>query len=334
MLSFRKYLRENMVRPFNPLSIGDLRKDENRPANFIAKVEDGTPFQTARKGNVLITKSELASVRAFMTADSGKYPATRTSMMVKTSKGSLKIPNDFLKTGDFGGKGQGSGTSAEDMAMKDFNKKLINILEKNSIGEIKVRINGRVVPVGLMVKTEGKYQGKEPKSDMTLVDAQGNPQAYISHKAGRTAKDYQQYGGLSYRQYNNNTNIANFMKAVQKEAPDGLSSGQSFYRKITDDKLVKEAIYGPEYGGRPSISNIDEFHLGNMSLKGTGEGPYTITSTHKGANGDLPKGQFEAVYFIRYQARRGDARAGGEVVKNARVGIFPIAKISSTSREI
>jgi hypothetical protein len=218
--------------------------------------------------------------------------------------------------------------------MKDFNKKLIDILTKNRVGEIKLRINGRLVDVALMVKTEGKYQGKEPKSDMTLVDARGNPKAFISHKAGRTAKDYQQYGGLSYRQYANNKDIANFMEDVLKEAPDGLSSGQSFFRKIKDKQLVFEAIYGPEYGGKASISNVDEFHLGNMSLRGTGRGPYTIESTHKGTNGDFPSGEFEAYYFIRYQARRGDARAGGVVVPNARVGIFPKAKIVGTSKEI
>ena len=31
----------------------------------------------------------------------------------------------------------------------------------------------------------------------SITDIKGNPTAYISHKAGRTAKDYQQYGGLS-----------------------------------------------------------------------------------------------------------------------------------------
>lgn len=333
MLSFKRYLRENM-RPFNPLSIGDLRKDENRPANFVRKVEEGSPFQTTKYDDVVIAKAEYKAVKEFMTADGGKYPLNRTMMIVKTNKGKLTIPKDFLKTGDFGGKGQGSGTSAEDMAMKDFNKKLIDILTKNRVGEIKLRINGRLVDVALMVKTEGKYQGKEPKSDMTLVDARGNPKAFISHKAGRTAKDYQQYGGLSYRQYANNKDIANFMEDVLKEAPDGLSSGQSFFRKIKDKQLVFEAIYGPEYGGKASISNVDEFHLGNMSLRGTGRGPYTIESTHKGTNGDFPSGEFEAYYFIRYQARRGDARAGGVVVPNARVGIFPKAKIVGTSKEI
>tara|TARA_B110000503_G_scaffold65772_1_gene103258 strand:+ start:2181 stop:3182 length:1002 start_codon:yes stop_codon:yes gene_type:complete len=333
MLSFKHYLTE-LTRPFNALKIGDLRKDENRPANFVKKVSAGLPFQTTTATDVIINKSELEKVKAFMTADDGKFPISKSSMTVKTSAGELKVPNSFLKTPSFGGKGQGSGTSKEDAAMKDFNEKLNAILIKENLGQVSMKINGRKVDVALMVKTVGKYQGKEPKSDMTLVDAKGEPQAYISHKAGRSAKDYQQYGGLSYKQYASNKDIQKFMKAVLAEVPQGLASGQSFYRKIKDKQLVLESVFGPEYGGEASIHNVDEFHLGNMSLKGSGAGPYEITSTHKGNNGDIPKGEFEAYYFIRYQARRGAARAGGVTVPNARVGIFPKAKIVGTSKEI
>ena len=334
MLKFRQFISEQEMATFNPLKITDLRKDENRVLAFIRKVRDGDDFATVRNGLVKINKAELAAVAEFMTADSSKFPKNATSLVVQTSKTKLKIPGDFLKTGEFGGKGQGSGTSAETMAMNYFNEKLDELLQKIGEPQIKLRINGRVVNCAQMVKTEGKYQGREPKSDMTIVDVAGKPQAYISHKAGRSAKDYQQYGGLSYKQYESNADIGSFMRAVLKKRPEGLQSGDSFYRSVSDAKLIREAMYGPEYGKPPSISNVDEFHLGNMNLKGSGNGPYTIESVHKGTNGDIPRGEYEAVFFIRYQARRGDARAGGEVVPNARVGIFPIAKTSGTSQRI
>jgi hypothetical protein len=335
MKSFKTFFNEAATTVFNTLKIPDLRKDENRVLNFISKVEDGSPFSTVSKGSeVIIDKDQLDAVKAFMLADDGKFPAKATSMQVKTNKGNLTIPKDFLKTGDFGGRGQGSGTSAETMAMNFFNKGLVKILEDEGLPQIKLKINGRIVDCAAMVKTEGKYQGREPKSDMTIVDAEGNPQAYISHKAGSSAKDYQQYGGLSYKEYINNRDIKKFMQDVNKERPDGLQSGDSFYRTVKDNKLICQAMYGPEFGGKPSISNVDEFHLGNMILKGKGKGPYHIESTHKGVNGDIPNGQYEAVFFVRFQARRGDARAAGEVIKNARVGIFPIAKTSRTSIKI
>lgn len=334
MLSFIQYLQEE-TRPFNPLSIGDLRKDENRPANFVKKVSGGLPFQTTTSTDVIIDKSELKRVTEFMTADEGKFPLSKSSMTVKTSVGELTIPKSFLKTPSFGGKGQGSGTSKEESARADFNEKLTAILEKENLGQISLKINGRTVNIAYLESTTGRSpDGKEPKSDFTLVDALGKPQAYLSHKAGRSAKDYQQYGGLSSKQYSNNKDVAGFMKDILAIDPKGLKSGQSYFRKIKDKQLVLEAVFGPEYGGKPSISNCDEFHLGNMSLKGSGAGPYTIESTHKGTNGDIPKGEFEAYYFIRFQARRGDARAGGVTVPNARVGIFPKAKIVGTSKEV
>lgn len=339
MLRFKTFLREfKMKNPFNPLKITDLRKDENRVLMFIKKIKEKEPFATDGKGDVTIPMSELDAVNKFMKADDGKFPARGSSMVVNTSGGKLKIPGSFLKTGDFGGRGAGSGTNAETMAMNHFNDGLNKILQREGVPQIKLRLNGRTVMCAAMVKTEGKYGGYEPKSDMTIVDDKGKPVAFISHKAGSTAKHYQQYGGLSDKalptKYRNNRDIKKFMQDVAKERPDGLRSGDSFYRPIKDKNLIAMMMYGPEYGKGPTISNVDEFHLGNMILKGKGEGPYTITSNHKGTNGEIPKGQFEAVLFIRFQARRGDARSAGETVKNARVGVFPLAKISSTTKRI
>jgi hypothetical protein len=338
MLRFKNFLLEfKMKNPFNPLKITDLRKDENRVLTFLRKIKEKEPFATVRQGDVTIPVSEYDEVKLFMNAD-GRFPKGGTNMMVQTSKGKLKIPGDFLKTGDFGGRGAGSGTNAETLAMNYFNENLNKILQREGVPQIKLKINGRTVMCAAMVKTEGKFQGYEPKSDMTIVDDRGNPVAYISHKAGRSAKDYQQYGGLSDKalptKYRNNPAVKKFMQDVNRMRPEGLQSGDSFYRPIKDQQLVKMMMYGPLYGGKPSISNVDEFHLGNMNLKGSGEGPYTIESIHKGTNGEMPDGQFEAVFFIRFQARRGDARAAGEVVKNARVGVFPLAKISGTTKKI
>lgn len=340
MKSFKEYIVETdlkMTTLFNPLSIGELRKDEKRVLTFIKKVREGELFATVRHGEVTIKKTQLVSVTRFMQAD-GKFPAPRTTLNVITSGGTLTIPNDFLKTGEFGGRGVGSGTSAETLAMNNFNEHLGKILQKEGLAKIKIKINGRVVECATMGKTEGKFAGREPKSDMSILNLKGLPVAYISHKAGSSAKDYQQYGGVSEdalpAKYKGNEFIKRFMVAVNALRPTGLKSGDSFYRTITDPELVKVLMYGPCFGGKPSINNVDEFHLGNMTLKGKGSGPYEIISSHKGTNGDMPDGQFEAVLLIRFQGTRGAARAAGEVVKNARVGIFPIAKISRTTKKI
>lgn len=341
MLRFKTYLMERVKKAmkFEPakLTIRDLQKDKARVDMFIKKVKEGEPFSTITHGSdVIINKDQFDEIELFLTVDKG-YPAARSTLIVKTNKGDLKIPNSFYKTGEFGGRGKGSGVAAETRAMNNFNERLQAILKKEGVPYIDLLINGRTIRCAEMVKTEGKYQNKEPKSDMTIVNSQGEPVAYISHKAGRSAKDYQQYGGVSNAalppKYHDNAFIKKFMQDVQKIRPEGLESGDSFYRKITDDKLVRMMMYGPEYGGSPGISNVDEFHLGEMELKKSGTS-YKITSAHKGTNGEIPTGQFEALLFIRFQSRRGDARAASEVVKNARIGIFPRAKLSSTSKEI
>ncbi len=343
MLKFKTFLLEKQMVKFNKLSIRDLKKDENRVLNFLKKIREGKPFETmdtspARSAQVTIHKSEYDAVQLFMQAQGGKFPADRSSMYVKTSKGKLLIPGHFKKTGDFGGRGQGSGTAAETLAMNYFNEELNKILGREALPEIKLKINGRIVRCAAMVKTEGKYKGREPKSDMTIVDADGKPVAYISHKAGNSAKSYQQYGGVSDsalpRKYHNNKNVKAFMQDVDRLRSGGLVSGDSFYRDLNDKEFIGMMMYGPKFGGRPDISNVDEFHLGNMNLKGSKAGPYVITSNHKGENGDIPKGSFKAVLFIRYQGNRGDARAAGEVIKNARVGVFPLAKISGNTKKI
>lgn len=333
MKTLKQFLLEN--RMFNPLKVSDLRKDENRVLNFLQKVKGGLPFATISKGDAIIDPKEMDRVVAYMTADNG-FPLNRTFLTVNTNKGVLKVPNDFLKTGEFGGKGQGSGTNAETMAMNYFNAKLNELLGQIDMPYIKLKINGREVKAAAMVKTEGKYEGKEPKSDMTIVDVEGNPVAYISHKAGSSAKHYQQYGGLSYSIYANNREVNSFMKDVLKRVgEEGLVPGQSFYREVKDEQLMRQAIYGAEYGGKPGPNNVDEFHLGNMNLVKDGDG-YVINSVHMGTNGDLSSmtDGFTPVLFIRAQQKRGDARAAGVVVRNARVGIFPLAKISRNTVKI
>ena len=335
MLRFRTYINEAVKNPFNPLKITDLLKDENRVLTFLNKIKNGIPFVTATKGDVIINKKHYDDVLMFMSAgEGGKFPAKGSSMKVQ----GFTIPKDFLKTGDFGGRGQGSGTNAEVAAMNYFNDKLNAVLKKEKVPFITLKINGRLVQCTTMVQTSGKYKGGEPKSDFSILDSKLKPVAFISHKAGSTAKHYQQYGGVSKQalpsKYENHKEIKAFMQAVNQLKPDGLVSGDSFYRSIKDKNLVAMMKYGPEFGGPANESNVDEFHLGNMSLVGSGKGPYTIKAVESGTNGHIPTGQFEAVLFARYQGRRGDARAAGETIVNARVGVFPLAKISTTTKRI
>jgi len=327
-----------MTNHFVKLEITDFRKNENRVLTFLKKIKIGEEFGTVGKGLVTIAKEEYDEVMVFLQADDGKFPESRSSMYVKTSKGKLKIPNDFTKTGDLGGGGKESGYAAETLAMNDFNKKLETLLMQLNKSSVPLIVGKptRTVECAKMVKTEGRYNGKEPKSDMSIINTSGKPVAYISHKAGRNASSYQQYGGVSKAalptNYRNHPEIKSFMDEVLKLKPEGLVSGNSFYRKIKDNKLSSISIYGPMFGQRPGISNVDEFHLGNMNLHAKTATKYVIESIHKGTNGDELTGDYTPILLIRYGARM--ATAAGVAIGNARVGIFNMAKTSRTSKEV
>ena len=327
------------INTFVKLDNSDFNKDENRGITFLAKIKEGSKFVTVNNGDVTIPKDLHDDVMLYIQAKDGKYPDRGSSIIIQTSNGKLKIPNDFIKTGEFGGRGVGSGTKAETKAMDDFNDKLNKLLISLKRSSVTVLINRRRIECAQMVKTVGKYNGKEPKSDMTIIDANNNPVAYISHKAGKSAKDFQQYGGVSNMAlpagYRNNVEIKSFMEEVSKQRPDGLASGDMFIRKVKDENLVKLMMYGPEYPTKtPGISNVDEFHLGNMSLLGSKGGTYQIVSNHKGTNGDMPRGEYEAIFLIRAQFRRSPALAAGVTIQNARIMVAPRALASRKAIEI
>ena len=112
------------INTFVKLDNSDFNKDENRGITFLAKIKEGSKFATVNNGDVTIPKDLHDDVMLYLQAKDGKYPNRGSSIIIQTSNGKLKIPNDFIKTGEFGGRGVGSGTKAETKAMDDFNDKL------------------------------------------------------------------------------------------------------------------------------------------------------------------------------------------------------------------
>ena len=70
----------------------------------------------------------------------------------------------------------------------------------------------------------------------------------------------------------------------------------------------------------------------NMNLYAKTAKKYIIKSIHKGTNGDVLTGDYTPILFIRYGARM--ATAAGVSIPFARVGIFNMAKVPRTSKEI
>lgn len=316
---------------YNPLQHNDLiKRGPDRLDNFIYMIKEGKMFLTKMGLAKIDPIKDLKALREAMLKSgySNKFPAKKEN----GQKVVLQYPKDFLKTPEFGGKGAGSGTAAEDRHLTIFRKELQAILDKEKALFIELQIGGRVVKCSDIISTPKGLSRRDPKADFIILDYDGNHVGFISHKDGTLPTHFQQYGGLSDDAFNI-PEVKKFIQDLAKFYPSGLVSGVSVKRKVTSQDVIMKSIYGVEYGGKPGIQNVDEFHQGTMSLIKTGK-VYTITSSHKGLNGDKISAKgYEPIYYARYTSDRG-ANIAGMFIGKARVGVFPAAKAAATAIEI
>lgn len=312
------------------LSHNDLtRRGGYRIDIFVDKIKNGESFITT-KGEVVLDKLNSIDLTSAMRSSGFK-----TTFKGKNKNLSVTVdyPKDFYKTAEFGGKGVGAGTAAEDRNLTIFRTQLETLLEKEKISYINLKIGKRVVKVSNIISTPQAGLRRAPKSDFTLVDPYGVHVGWISHKDGSNPTHFQQYGGLSDIEFSSNPEVKKFMTDLVKLYPNGLTSGTSVMRKIKNKDVIFKSVYGLDYGKQPGPQNVDEFHQGIMKLVKSGS-TYSIHSTHKGINGDLITGNgYDAVYYARYTSDRG-ANIAGLFIGKARVGVFPSAKAAKTSIEI
>jgi hypothetical protein len=335
---FDKYIMQKTIQ-YKILAHNDLTKRGGaRVAIFAEKIKNESPFGTV-KGPIKLDKKqkignfhvEYKDILHMM-----KSPGFKATFVGKHAETNVKVtvtyPKDFYKTPDFGGKGEGSGTAAEDAELTLFRSELEEVLAKNKVPAIKLKIGGRTVECAGIISTPNPG-GRAPKADFSIVDIKGNQVAWISHKAGTKASHFQQYGGLSDDSwYHTNKDAVTFVKDLAAFRPEGLTNGESIARVVKDKEGICRAIYGRDFGrSQRGINNVDEFHLGNMKLNKKGSN-YEITSVHKGLNGDIPDGDFTAIYFARFTTDRG-AKFGSLFVNKARMGVFAIAKAPKSTTQ-
>ena len=322
MKRFSTFMAENT---FLQLKHYDLSKRGfARVPVFIDKVRDKEYFSTD-KGAVMITSPSWKKLDAEMRVSG--YSAIMKGRTDKGKSVTVKYPHEFHKTPEFGGKGKGSGTAAEDRELKGLRNEIERAMVKDGISVLPMIVGKKKCMVVGVESTFGT-----PKSDFHLVDASGEAVAWISHKDGSTAKDFQQYGGLADKIFKNNKEVTAWMNALKKKFPDGMKSGDTAWRHVKDRKLILQSVWGIDYGKARGKNNVDEFHQGPMKIKKRGK-YYYIQSRHQDNNGAIPKGDYKAIFYARYTGDRG-ANAGGVTVGTARVGVFAIAIKKKNVEEI
>lgn len=307
MLTFKEYLGEMYAKLSGP----EMKKYSYRPQLFIDKMKEGQPFALVSGKEVVLKKDDnaITAIQAMMKSnDFNNFK--NLEFHAKTGNTKYKI-TDFGKSPDFGGKGQGAGTAAEDRYLAAFRKEIQKALLKEKTPTITVRIRGRKVEVADVVTTPG-----QPKSDFHFVDGQGNEVGFFSHKD----MTFQQYGGITElnKKFPNHKEITSFVNDV-KEISGGTITNTSYMRPLKDPNLIKCAIFGIEFDKAPSRQNCDMFLQGDVILKKQG-GVYTVTSRgHYGTNPNIRgfRGKFAVTLFCR----KGDRNNFG--ISRARFMVAP-----------
>jgi len=132
--------------------------------------------------------------------------------------------------------------------------------------------------IGLNAGKSGRYA---TKADFIIIDKDGEEIGWISYKAGRTSKDFQQYSGLTpdtgdeiynhpqvkhfREQIVNDEKIQNEIKKNKKIAFIRIKGGSSA-------RLLKNrAVFGKKYGRKKEENNVDWFAQGIPTLKEVGK---------------------------------------------------------------
>lgn len=304
MLSFKTFLYEA-----SNLSRAELFKYDWRVIKFLDKYQKNEPFELVNGSSVVLKYDK----------DVAKQIENKTisnSATLIAQDGKVYKFSDLKKTKEFGGKGEGSGTAKEDIALSQLISELDRVKEESGLEEVPIKIGNKVYSVVSAISTPGT-----PKSDFHLLDKNRKEIVWISHKDGSTAKDFQQWGGMSNKsepEIFNHKETQQFIKDVQKLTNNVMPVATTYARKIKDNRLKNLAIYGNQFGQSLGRQNVTLLIQGPIKLTKSGSS-YVITGYHTHVNGDVIGGDFEPVFMAIY---KGDRDNFG--VKGARFAIQPI----------
>ena len=130
----------------------------------------------------------------------------------------------------------------------------------------------------------------------------------------------------SRKQFNNA-----IKKWLEDNNQEGLPNKTRFISPIKDDKLIKELIYGPEYGGAFSKENVSIIIQGEVKFEPQSDGTYLLTGEHVLTPPQIPTGEY-APYLTG--AYRGDRKMFGILNNEAIAMTKAVAYRSSNVYEL
>ena len=158
---------------------------------------------------------------------------------------------------------------------------------------------------------------------MNFIGRNGVKLGFCSLKSGVTARSIQQWGGTSVSRepiIAADPEVQAFVKTAKEMFPTEIPQGTTVARKISDQKLKMQAIYGSGYGGSFGINNVNVVLQGTVRINSISPTEYKITGsamTHN--NGSTLPSEYEPVLMAIYKGERNNYG-----IKNARLVISAI----------
>ena len=171
------------------------------------------------------------------------YYKEKKSILLPTKNGNRVKLTDLYKDSEFSNRSQNT-TIKQDLEVYSLNNKLQEIKKRTNKQYVNVRLNNIIHPVVSVVDSSFKH-----KSDFNFIDINGNDIFYISHKDGRTPKDFQQWSGTSKKfqksifEHPETQSFISTIKTMGFELPRATTIA----RRINSDFLKQMAIYGYEF---------------------------------------------------------------------------------------
>lgn len=294
-----------------PMTPREFVKYDWRVDVFVRKYKAGEPFELAKGGSMTFAYDE--NVVKMMLP---RNQSTLGKVRLLGTDGKEYTLSALGKSADFGGRGSGAGTVKEDRELMSLRDQLNEIRSATKQGLVPIKVGNKVWQVADAASTPGT-----PKSDFHLLDVNGNEIVWISHKDGRSARDFQQWGGISSRfepQIFNHPETQAFIKHLKTIYPNGLPPATTVFRHIQDERLKMLSVYGNQYGGPEGRQNVSLLIQGPVKLVKQGN-HYIFQSNHVHLNGEKMTGEFEPVLTAIYKGDRSDAG-----VRGTRIVIMPI----------
>lgn len=288
------------------LSASELRKYDWRIPKFLERLASGT----------FITTSNTEVKLSYQGTDLEYRLKTESPRIVNKIKFVDELNteyalSDLLKDEGFGGK---NAQRREQEALSLLQQKID--IQKSFWGEacVPVVIDGICYYIAGVENTPGT-----PKSDFHFVDVEGKEIVWISHKHGKTARCFQQWGGCSEKvspRIYNHEETQEFVAAIRAIE---FAPGLTVAKNIHDPQLHFYAIYGNNFGYQYGPDNVQLVIQGMPSLSAnTSNTHFDIVSHSVHTNGETLPEEYTPTFMAMYRTDRRDFK-----IPTCRVGISP-----------